>query len=345
MSLTTRIISSQAELISLQPAWENLLAQSSTGSFFSTPTFQLSWLGTMTTNAQLSVITVWKENQLVGLAPFLICRKQQASMLINIGSVEVTDYFDVLVASAIEEAVYQSICSALAGLDVKNILLQGIPETSPTRSQFKKNFSSIDETQQTVSPKLILPQTWEAYLQLLERKQRHELRRKWRKVEALSHEFEVLEEVDAVQTALADFFNLHQRSSAEKASFWTDQTKNFFTTLVSEAARAGLVKLFFLKIEEDRVATMLVFDYQDTYLLYNSGFDPNRYRQVSSGTVLTAYTIKHAIEQGRKNYDFLRGSEKYKFHLGGKPMPIFDLNISISGDMAPATKDSIAQCT
>jgi len=73
---------------------------------------------------------------------------------------------------------------------------------------------------------------------------------------------------------------------------------------------------------------MLIFDYGGHYDLYNSGFNPD-FSSLSPGQVLTAYTIKDAIENGRTLYDFLRGNEEYKFRLGGIPKPIYDLSFSI----------------
>jgi CelD/BcsL family acetyltransferase involved in cellulose biosynthesis len=72
---------------------------------------------------------------------------------------------------------------------------------------------------------------------------------------------------------------------------------------------------------------MLIFDYNDQFLLYNSGFDPAQFNNLSTGNVLTAYTIKQAIEQRKTVYDFLRGDEVYKFRFGAVSQPVYDISV------------------
>ena len=55
--------------------------------------------------------------------------------------------------------------------------------------------------------------------------------------------------------------------------------------------------------------------------LYNSGYDP-RYGELSVGLLCKVLSIKNSIESGRKRYDFLKGAEPYKYHLGGKEVPL-----------------------
>ena len=51
-------------------------------------------------------------------------------------------------------------------------------------------------------------------------------------------------------------------------------------------------------------------------LLYNSGYDPSL-SYFSVGLLLHAMCVKDAIEKGIEYFDFLRGPEPYKAHLGG----------------------------
>ena len=41
-----------------------------------------------------------------------------------------------------------------------------------------------------------------------------------------------------------------------------------------------------------------------------------------------AYAIKEAIEVGRSRFNFLKGSERYKYELGGIDTPIHNILIS-----------------
>lgn len=322
MALTTRIINSIEQLEQLEPEWCHLLAASESSTFFSTPTFQLSWLSTIGADRTPHYFACYDSEQLVGLLP-LIESTDAPSRLESVGSVDVTDYSDAIVKPEHVSNFFIALSQHIVA-ERLTLRLYGLPETATLRSHRFADTLTMSESEQTVAPQMTLPADWEAYLQQLDRKQRHEVKRKWRKVEALSHQFEVLTSEEQVAAALADFFKLHASSSAEKAAFWNEQTTAFFTQLLTRTATAEQLKLFFLEIQGERVATMLVFDFHSTYYLYNSGFNPNAYHNLSTGTVLTAYTIQHAIENATSNYDFLRGTETYKFRLGGKAHPIFD---------------------
>ena len=76
-----------------------------------------------------------------------------------------------------------------------------------------------------------------------------------------------------------------------------------------------------------RVASCICFDYDGTYLLYNSGYDPEK-SSLSVGLLNKALTIQEAISQDIKEYNFLRGTERYKYHLGASDRAVFDLIIT-----------------
>jgi CelD/BcsL family acetyltransferase involved in cellulose biosynthesis len=209
----------------------------------------------------------------------------------------------------------------------ESIFLCSLPETSPTRAWLKAVFSQARETQQDVSPSIELPANWEEYLESIDRKQRHEIKRKMRRVEEVEHTFEVITSEEDAHQALPDFISLHKASSTEKRDFWDENHLKFFSTFIPAAGAAGWLKLFFLKIGEVRAAAMLVFDYNNQYLLYNSGFDPNQFKNLSTGNVLTAYTIQQSIEEKKSVYDFLRGNEEYKFRFGAVSKPVFDIMV------------------
>jgi CelD/BcsL family acetyltransferase involved in cellulose biosynthesis len=95
-----------------------------------------------------------------------------------------------------------------------------------------------------------------------------------------------------------------------------------------EMAQAGWIKLYFIELNGIKAASMLCFDFNNEFLLYNSGYDPDQFANLSPGNVLTSYTIQEAIRLGRRRYDFLRGDEVYKFRFGAEAEPVYDLSIS-----------------
>ena len=87
------------------------------------------------------------------------------------------------------------------------------------------------------------------------------------------------------------------------------------------------MNLSFLEFNSKRVSGCLVFDYQNDFMLYNSGYDFSN-RELSAGLINKAYTIKQAIELDRSRFNFLKGSERYKYELGGIDTPIYNISIT-----------------
>jgi CelD/BcsL family acetyltransferase involved in cellulose biosynthesis len=62
--------------------------------------------------------------------------------------------------------------------------------------------------------------------------------------------------------------------------------------------------------------------------LYNSSYDP-RYTSLSVGVLSKVLCIKESINRGMKKWDFLKGAERYKYHLGGNEVPLHEYQITL----------------
>jgi CelD/BcsL family acetyltransferase involved in cellulose biosynthesis len=82
-----------------------------------------------------------------------------------------------------------------------------------------------------------------------------------------------------------------------------------------------------LELGDKPVAATMCFDYKDTVYLYNSGYDPD-YGWLSVGVISKALCIKDSIEKNKKRFDFLKGAEGYKYHLGGHELPLYKCSVS-----------------
>jgi CelD/BcsL family acetyltransferase involved in cellulose biosynthesis len=119
-----------------------------------------------------------------------------------------------------------------------------------------------------------------------------------------------------------DFLTMFRNSHEGKADFLTPTNAEFFKGMAASLSRSGFLRLFFLEVGGVRVAAVLGFDYGDSFYLYNSGYDPE-YSRLSVGLLLKALCIKESIARGKKHFDFLRGSEPYKYNMGGRDQPIY----------------------
>ena len=158
---------------------------------------------------------------------------------------------------------------------------------------------------------------------LLGRKQRHELRRKLRRLFSEGHvSCYPVSDAGGLGSDMNDFLTMFRNSHEGKADFLTPTNAEFFNGMAASLFRSGFLRLFFLEIGGVRVAAVLGFDYGDSFYLYNSGYDPE-YSRLSVGLLLKALCIKESIARGKKHFDFLRGSEPYKYNMGGRDQPIY----------------------
>jgi CelD/BcsL family acetyltransferase involved in cellulose biosynthesis len=177
---------------------------------------------------------------------------------------------------------------------------------------------------------MALPSSWEAFLKRLTGKQRHEIRRKLRRLDAAGQvKYRIIEDVDAVRTEIDIFIELFRSNRSDKAAFMTPQMAAYFRSLAASMAAHQMLKLAFLELDGQPAAAVLCFDSGSTVYLYNSGYDM-RFSSLSVGLLSKVLSIKESIQRGRRKYDFLKGDEKYKRYLGGRPVPLFSYRIHLS---------------
>lgn len=314
--------------------WCALLKNTSHYTIFQTPAFIHTWWQVYG-EGRLHVITIRDtQNMLVAVCPLHIIEKENKKILTFISDKDVTDYQDFIIHKQCTDEIYSSISNyfetMLTAKEIDSIELFSLPSYSATRTKLIYKKSTQKEIEQDVCPVIELPHHWDSYLDSLERKQRHEVRRKMKKLsENTPHEYIVVKKLAEYQNAITTFIALHKASSQEKADFWDSKREKFFTLFLERAEEHNWLRLYFLHIEDTPVATLLIFEHDHEYQLYNSGFLKDVFKEYSIGQVLLAYTIKEAIEHGITRYDFLRGSEPYKFRLGGKPEAVWDVTITI----------------
>jgi len=323
--------------LALERDWNDLLKRSRQDTIFLTWQWQKTWWDFLGQEAQLCIVTVRDGDELIGLAPlYTLPSNEGPKTLCLIGGVEVSDYLDIVVASGREEMVYEALWELLTqehDHPWEIIDLHNLPAASPTRTTLPTlamRTKGVQVTMETedVCPIINLPSSWEEYLSLLNKKQRHEVRRKIRKAnkEGMVRWYCVQDD-KAVQSEIEDFIELHEKSGRQKRAFMDQRMQSFFQAIAHSTFKQGWLRLYSLLINEVKTAALLCFDYNDSILVYNSGYDPQLHPSLSTGTVLLAYCIQDAIQEGRGVLDFLRGDEEYKYRLGGQDTEVYNLRI------------------
>jgi CelD/BcsL family acetyltransferase involved in cellulose biosynthesis len=193
-----------------------------------------------------------------------------------------------------------------------------------------RGWTLLDE-KQVVCPIIRLPAQFDDYVQSLDKKERHELRRKIRRAEATEgvswYAITGQDQTHDLDEAAESFIALMMKSRSDKSDFMTDDMRRFFHQMIHATHDGGFLHLSFLEVDGVKAATYLSFDYNRKRLVFNSGLETEGFQSLSAGIVLMARIIDEAIQAGYSEFDFLRGDEKYKYQLGAKDTWIYHMRV------------------
>ena len=331
MSLTV----TREDLGALEPEWRELLAGCKQAYPFLSPTWSRTWWDVFAGGREQMVLGIRYGDGLAGVLPLM----RDGGRLTFAGDTEICDYMDMVVGDGSHAEAWHAALRSLSEEPWDEVALWAVREDSPTFAALpavcRELGLSFSAEVEDVCPQLPIPGDWDEYVAGLGKKDRHELRRKLRKLpQAGQVELEVLESPADIEPALGDFLRMHRESRADKANFMTEQMEVFFRRIVLALAEEGVAEMTFLKLAGVRVACLLCFKSGDEYLLYNSGYD-TAYSGFSVGLLSKALALQRAIERGYKRFDFLRGHEHYKYDLGAKDVNVYRCVIRRTFDKAP----------
>jgi len=314
------------DLAAIEPEWRQLLAACNPGYPFLSPTWLRTWWDVFGDGREPLLLGIRRDNELSALLPLM----REGARLSFAGDTHICDYMDMVTGDA-HAGAWSAALRALSEEPWDELALWAVREDSPTLAVLpavcRDLGLALEAEIEDVCPQLPLPAGWEEYVSSLSKKDRHELRRKLRKLpQGGEVELEILESPAHIAPALDDFLRMHRESRADKAAFMTPQMERFFRAIVLALAAEGVAEMTFLKLGGARVACVLCFKAGDQYLLYNSGYDP-AYSAFSVGLLSKALALQRAIHRGYRRFDFLRGHEHYKYDLGARDVNVYRLAI------------------
>jgi CelD/BcsL family acetyltransferase involved in cellulose biosynthesis len=248
----------------------------------------------------------------------------------------VADSLDAVVAAGMEGAFWADLLRSPGELLAEGPLhLPNLVEGSPSLSLLPRIcgergvFLNVEEADR--SPFIPLPESFDEYLGRLGGKERHELRRKLRRAGEAEPRlsFRVTGTAEELSRDFPSFVELHRKSHPEKRRFMDDRMAEFFREVAEGFLSAGRLRLAVLRGAGGDLASAFQIEHDGALLLYNSGFDPGAGGGMSPGVVLMARCIEDAIRRGLKEYDFLRGRERYKYDLGARDRIVYRATLSL----------------
>jgi len=308
--------------------WNDLLSGSITDTPFLRYEYQSVWWEHrgggewLFQNAHLVLVSAREDEKLIGIAPLFISEYDGQSALLLIGSIEISDYLDLIVrmedharfVAGLLDFLALSLPDSWSGLDWYNL-----PDSSPTLAALKaesaqRGWTHLEEMYRP-TPRIALNGSFDEYLSRVEKKQRHEIKRKMRRAEASERGVRwYISDLDDVESEIDSFLGLMEHDE-DKAGFLHDAMREQMKAIIHTAHKNGWLWLAFLEADGQRIAANLNFDYNNKLWGYNAGVNRD-FMDLSPGWVLLGYVLQWACENNRSEFDFMRGDEDYKYRFG-----------------------------
>ena len=185
---------------------------------------------------------------------------------------------------------------------------------------YPENSLKISKQDQVVN--LMLPKSYEEYLADLPRKKRHELKRKKVRFQEKYPQAVLRESKDS--EIFESFITLHKTSDGDKGNFMNDEVTAFFSSLLTMDGW----KIYYLEVDNAIAACCFVYEDEVGSYLYNSSKN-NTFNEVNPGIIIIDKIIEQLISKEFTFFDFLKGTERYKFDLGGISTQLYDIEITL----------------
>jgi len=344
MRYRAHIIESTEGFQTLEPAWNDLLAESPADNYFLRWEWLWNWWDVFgRTDDKLRIIVVENGDGIVAIAP-LYTRKRALMRVCPVrrmmflgtqdeGEGDVcSDYMSIIYKKGEEKDVVDAVFKTIEEEDLcDEVYFPRIDRSSriipfiQERDGFMARILNEYE-----SPYVTLPATWDGYLASLSSSMRSKIRRERKRLEALpSAGFVKTETHDELRVGFDELVRLHQinwESRGFPGSFSSKQFMRFHETMMPKMMENGHLELVLLSIGASVKAVIYNIVYHGTTYFYQSGVD-RADKGIAFGYLAHSHCIKEAIEAGMSTYDFLPkgGTDDYKDRFANGARQVFDL--------------------
>ncbi|MDQ3915405.1 MAG: GNAT family N-acetyltransferase [Actinomycetota bacterium] len=320
------------------PVWRDLLARDPDRHVFATPEWNLVWWEEFAAEKELTVLEVRRDGETMALVPLYRKIEDGRKVLRFVGGIDLTDYLGPVCAAEDRRDAAGALVEWLRSgdvewdeLDAHNMPVPlGFAEYLVERADTCDFRFALD--QEETAAVLPLPAGWDAYLASLDSKERHELKRKRRRLDR-DHPDAVFRTAtpETLEDDLKTFVGMHRGAEGHKGHFMRPEVATFFERAARAFMPLGWLRLDFLEVGGRAVASTFGFELDGVFYLYNSAYEPDAGR-LSPGLMLVSELVKSSIERGLAKFDFLRGPERYKYQLGSQAVPLNNVRVIRSAE-------------
>jgi CelD/BcsL family acetyltransferase involved in cellulose biosynthesis len=287
-----------------------------------------------------------EQEQLVGVAPWYRQTTLSGTRLVRfLGCGEVcSEYPSILCRPEYEVAVTEEIAKWLAAANESSndsadehwdrLELTPLDPADSVSVKLLEQLSSLGnrvEREEAASCwRVPLPATWDEYLAKRSKQLRNRLRsahRTW--MESGKVHLRIAPRDCDADRGFDILVDLHQRrweSRGLPGCFSSKPFAGFHRDVWKSLAANGQALIYWLEIDGKPLAADYALLSGDVMCGYQSGIDPD-HLEMQPGQLMNMMALRTALEAGYKSYDFLRGDEPYKAHLGAERHPMLTARV------------------
>jgi len=295
---------------SLEYVWNNLASR------FQNPLLRYEWFAACAEafcpSSRLAVVAVRSRGEIAAIAPLTQVRRGGVDTLELLGSSFLNEPSGFIYRDA--ESLAELVLAVIKMR--KPVLLRRLSADCPELGALKnacrgRAFCTIRNS--SGSPFIPITTDWAAFSNSISARRRSDLRRAQRRAEALGNvRFEILSpEPQQVESYLDEILRVEAagwKGYLGTAIMFDERIKRFFHLYSRSAARLGMLRLCFMRIDGKAVAVQAGVEHSDRFWVLKIGYD-EAWSRCSPGMLLTHETIRHVFERGLKAYEFL-GSDQ-----------------------------------
>lgn len=295
------------DLAAAQSDWRGLAERA--GNPFTTWEWASNWLRLVARDGE---VAAWRcldaTGHLTGILPLHLSRARGLRLLRIIGHGP-ADELAPLSAPQDRPAVARAFGRALSERDGWDLCLA---ERLPAAEGWTESLGGRT-VRRELSPELELTTSdWDEFLAGRSSNFRQQVRKFERRlIRDHGLRYRLVEDAATLEADMESLFRLHDARWAEQTTAFTDQLRPFHLEVAAAALKDGWLRMWFAELEGRPAAVWYGFRMGGADWFYQQGRDP-AWERSSVGFVLTAHTLRDAVQAGIKRYRFLLGAERYK---------------------------------
>jgi CelD/BcsL family acetyltransferase involved in cellulose biosynthesis len=300
------VVQNSACFSDLQDPWTNLVRDATNATPFQTWEWHKTWFDVYGRSKRPFILSAWEGDDLVGIFP--LARKAGAWSVLRSSGTGPSDYLHPLIRTGYEAQVESAFSESLASQnDYSLIDLHQVGSRSSLAPE-----GSI-ELEQATCLMLDLPENFESYLGMLGKSLRYDVRKLEKSLFTEGRAKIEWTTEESLPLGLEILFEQHRKRWRKRMlpGAFIGKAQSFHHAWGKLAIKQDWLRVGILYLDGIPIGAIYGMAMGDAVFFYQAGFDPV-YKAVSPGTLLVGNFIRRSIEEGRKEFDFLRGDEPYK---------------------------------